>query len=79
MVKYVLEYKTPENPDTWNIANEYSSSDFVDAKNDCIQYISLPTIVAARIVCVETTVARTEFGRCEKDDSGHVIKSGLCR
>lgn len=78
MVKYVLEYKEPENPDTWKVAKEYLSSEFVDAKDDCIQYMSLPSIVAARIVCVTIEVARTEFGRCEKDYLGHIVKSGLC-
>lgn len=78
MVKYVLEYKEKTNPDTWNIANEYSSSEFADAKDDCIQYMSIPTITAARVVCVTTKITRSEFGRCEKDDSGHIVKSGLC-
>ena len=35
MVKYVLKYKSVENPDSWNIADEYSSSEFIDAKKDC--------------------------------------------
>lgn len=77
MVKYVLEYKSTENPDAWNIADEYLSSEFSEAKTDCLKYIELPLVIAARIVCIDTTVIRTEFGRCEINDDGNVVRSGL--
>ena len=77
MIRYVLEYKSKENPDAWNIACEYLSSEFSEAKTDCLKYMELPLVIAARIVCIDTTVMRTEFGRCEKNDAGNVVKSGL--
>lgn len=76
MVKYVLKYKSVENPDSWNIADEYSSSEFIDAKKDCEEWLSIPNITAARIVCVTIDISRTEFGRYEKDNE-KIAKSGM--